>query len=51
MPLTLVHSSEASPMRTRTLSLLPVILLLMSACATLPTGPGVLVLPHVGTPL
>jgi hypothetical protein len=34
MPLTLVHNSEASPMRTRRLSLLPGILLLMTACAT-----------------
>ena len=49
VPLTLVHNSEASPMRTRRLSLLPGILLLMTACATLPTGPGVLVLPHAGT--
>jgi hypothetical protein len=38
-------------MRTRSLSLLPGILWLMTACAALPTGPGVLVLPHAGTPL
>jgi hypothetical protein len=38
-------------MRTHRLSLLPGILLLMNACAALPTGPRVLVLPHVGTPL
>jgi hypothetical protein len=38
-------------MRSRRLSLLPGLLWLLSACAALPTGPGVLVLPHVGTPL
>jgi hypothetical protein len=38
-------------MRTRRLSLLPGILWLMSACATFPTGPGVLVVPRPGTPL
>lgn len=38
-------------MRTRRLSLLAGILWLMNACATVPTGPGVLVLPHAGAPL
>jgi hypothetical protein len=51
MPLKLVHISEACLMRTRRLSLLPGILLLMNACAVFPTGPGVLVLPHAGAPL
>jgi hypothetical protein len=38
-------------MRTRRLSLLAGILWLMNACAAVPTSPGVLVLPHAGTPL
>jgi hypothetical protein len=38
-------------MRTRGLSLLLGGLLLLNACAALPTGPRVLVLPGAGTPL
>jgi hypothetical protein len=38
-------------MRPRGRSLLFGILWLMNACASLPTGPGVLVLPREGTPL
>jgi hypothetical protein len=38
-------------MRTRRLSLLLGGLLLLSACAALPTGPHVLVLPRAGTPV
>jgi hypothetical protein len=38
-------------MRTRRLSLLLGALVLLSACAALPTGPRVLVLPRAGTPL
>ena len=38
-------------MRPRGRSLLFGALFLMTACATLPTGPGVLVLPREGTPL
>jgi hypothetical protein len=38
-------------MHIRRLSFLPGILWLMSACAALPTGPGVLVLPYAGTSL
>jgi outer membrane biogenesis lipoprotein LolB len=38
-------------MRTRSLRLLLGALWLLHACATLPTGPHVLVLPQAGTPL
>ena len=38
-------------MRTYRLSLLLGLLLLLPACAALPTGPNVLVLPGAGTPL
>jgi hypothetical protein len=38
-------------MRTRRWSLLLGVLWLLTACATLPTGPRVLVLPGAGTPL
>ena len=38
-------------MRPRGLSLLLGVPLLLSACASLPTGPHVLVLPRAGTPL
>jgi hypothetical protein len=38
-------------MRSRRLSLLLGVLVLLSACAALPTGPHVLVLPRAGTPL
>jgi hypothetical protein len=38
-------------MRVRTLSVLIGVLLLLNACAALPTGPHVLVLPQAGTPL
>ena len=38
-------------MRTRGWSLLLGVLLLLNACAALPTGPNVLVLPRTGTPL
>jgi hypothetical protein len=38
-------------MRTRRLSLLLGVLLLLNACAALPTGPYVLVLPRAGTPM
>jgi hypothetical protein len=38
-------------MHTRRRGLLLGVLWLLTACAALPTGPRVLVLPHVGTPL
>jgi hypothetical protein len=38
-------------MRPRERSVLLGALMLLTACAALPTGPGVLVLPHAGTPL
>jgi len=38
-------------MRTRRLSLLLGVPLILTACAALPTGPHVLVLPRAGTPL
>jgi hypothetical protein len=38
-------------MRTCGRGLLFGVLWLLTACAALPTGPGVLVLPHAGTPL
>jgi hypothetical protein len=38
-------------MRTRRLRPLLGVLWLLTACAALPTGPGVLVLPQAGTPL